>query len=76
MAEYLTDRQRGSLRRRILRHIRGMLIDMDGVEKNPHGVRWIGEAPVSEGVGGKQMGELIVDLRDRNWKQPQQTEPK
>jgi hypothetical protein len=47
--------------RRVLRGIGGMLQDVECVEEDPHRVWWIGEAAVSEGVGGKQVAEFVVN---------------
>src|SRR5215472_14017410 len=62
MAEHaLAKRKKNALRRRIHGGVGGLLKFMKIFKVHPHGMGWIGEAVVREGVGGEQKAEFIVD---------------
>src|SRR5271166_3403052 len=63
MTQHLTQGQHQALRRRIHRRIRGMLNDVEALEKYPHRMRGIREAAVSERIGSEEIAEFIVPAR-------------
>ncbi len=63
MAEPLSGREYQSLRRRVHRHVGGLLNLVQSFEVLPHRVRGVGQASVGEGVGGEQVTEFIFPAR-------------
>ena len=59
MAEQLSQGQHSALGRRILGHVGRDLIDMNGIEKPPQRMRWIGQAPVGKCVSSKEIAEFV-----------------
>jgi hypothetical protein len=57
----LAKRKKNALRRRIHGGVGGLLKYVKIFKVYPHGMGWIGEAVVREGVGGEQEAEFIVD---------------
>ena len=72
MAELLSERQNRALRRRVFRHVRGLLIDVYGVQENPHGVGWVREPTMGKRVPGEEVAEFVMHLRYWHRYQPQQ----
>src|SRR5258708_11560620 len=68
MAEDLTERQNQALRGRVHGGVLRKPIYVKGFEADPHGMRWIGQAPVREGITHQQVTEFVVNAGDRNMK--------
>jgi len=75
MAEQVTDGQHKSLRRWILRGIRGNPIDVERFKADPHGMSRIGQPPVRERVSHQQITEFVVNAANRNRKPRQERQP-
>ena len=63
MSHHLTRGQHEALRRRVHRHVRRLLNDVESFKVNPHGVGGVGEATVRESIGGEQIAEFVVPAR-------------
>src|SRR5260370_28165665 len=68
MADDLTERQSQALRGRVHGGVLRKRIYVKGFEADPHGMRWIGQAPVREGITHQQVTEFVVNAGDRNMK--------
>ena len=66
--DHLADCQRKSLARVVHRSIGGLLINVEGFEVSPHGMRDIRDAPMRQRVSQQQVTELVMDAWLRNRK--------
>ena len=64
-----------SLPRRILGHVCGILNDVNGVQKNPHGMRWVCQTAMRERVSSKKITKLVMKSRDGDRAHPQKPAP-
>src|SRR5712692_1928093 len=75
MAQDFTQGQKETLPRRILRNVGRLLVYVNSVQENPHGMRWVCQAPVCERISGKEITKLVMKTRDRCRIDPQKPDP-
>ena len=75
MTEYLSECQHRTLPGRIFRHVRRLLVNVDGIQEDPHRVGRVSQSSMGESVAGQQIAKFVMSDGHGHRRQPQHAEP-